>query len=142
MKKTSILLVISLFALLVYSCNDSNSSNNVDDHSSNNTVNVDDNTTDDNTDIDVVTDDKTVAEILVGGSWYCDESISGEDVIFNEDGTMFFRFGTDEGESTWEVIDESSLMMYSIEYEIVEISDEKLVVSDGANVSTYTRIVD
>ena len=82
---------------------------------------------------------KTPAQILVGGSWNNPEAALSEDVIFNADGTMFWRSGTDEGEDQWEIKGTDILFFYGRDYKIEELSESKLVVSEGGEKTTYER---
>ena len=82
---------------------------------------------------------KTAAEILVGGSWNNPAAIRSEDVIFNANGTMFWRSGSDEGEGKWEVKGTDILFFYGKDYKIEELTETKLVVSEGGEKTTYER---
>lgn len=143
MKKLSAIMLSLLIAIFFVACNGEKTNKNGDDH------NADTTTTEEVTPDESETTEndqpatKPVEELLVG-NWSQNEgeAISGFDIVFMEDGSLFWHSGTDEGEDTWQVVEGGKLVMFGLEHDIVEISETSLKISDGEGESNYTRVTE
>ncbi|MCP4440784.1 MAG: hypothetical protein GY810_17820 [Aureispira sp.] len=134
MKNTLFFLLIAISTLFITSCNGTQK-----DEVKNDTKEIKTDATA-NTDKPVAyTTEKTAAEILVGGSWNNPAAARSEDIVFNADGNMFWRSGTDEGEDKWEVKGADVLHFYGKDYQIEELTESKLTVSADGETTTYER---
>ena len=90
----------------------------------------------------IFTKEITLEEMIVG-SWYEETTAGVYDIIFNEDGSFYWHSGTDEGEASWEIVDYEKLNMFGTDYEILELTETIMKITDGRNPeSTFTRRVE
>jgi hypothetical protein len=136
MKKMSIILQVAILALFAISCNSNSTKNAEKEQHAEVAADTVAGTE------KIASSPKTAAQILVGGSWNNPAAAHSEDIIFEANGNMTWRNGSDEGQSKWEVKGTDILFFYGNDYKIEELSASKLVVSKDGDKTTYERNVE
>ena len=139
MKRFSIILSAIVFAFTFASCENSGETKTSDKDSSVAVSSEKEKTEKEVDKTDSAITAKTPAQILIGGSWNNPEAARSEDVIFNEDGTMLWRSGEDEGSDSWSVKGTDVLEFYGADYKIESLTETELVVSLDGTKTTYNR---
>jgi len=137
MKRLSVILSVLLFAFLISSCGGEKTNEVKDDKKEVEAIEAEKKAT--NEKEKTVAREKGPAQILPTGSWSNEAAARGEDVIFNEDGTMLWRSGNDEGSDSWSIKGTDVLEFYGADYKIEELTETKLVVSKDGEKTTYQR---
>jgi len=132
MKKLSIILLGVLFVFLFSACGGNNT--NTEKTDENKKEEIADTKEDKNETLQ-----KTPTELIVG-SWYDETSISGFDIIFNEDGTLLWHSGSDEGEDSWKITEEGKFNYFAEDYEILELTEEVFKITDGEVETTFVKM--
>jgi hypothetical protein len=76
---------------------------------------------------------------LIIGSWYNNATASGEDIAFMKDGTFSYYSAGKEDNGTWK-IEGDKLRFFDIDYKIIELTKEKLVIEDKYGKVTYEKM--
>jgi len=78
-------------------------------------------------------------EKLIIGSWYNSATVSGEDLVFNSNGTFDYHSGNVVDNGNW-TLEGEYLTFYSVKYKIVDLTEKILVIEDDLGKTIYERM--
>jgi len=130
MKKMNVIILIFI-SILFLSCNNKSASS-----SNENTTTTNENTKNEANTNQVVESENY--QKLIIGSWYNYGTATGEDIVFNQDGTFNYHSGTNENTGKWK-IEENTLNFFDTDYKIIELTKDKLVIEDKFGQTTYEK---